>query len=166
VLRHKPEKIGLELDREGWVPVDELIAAMNRAGVSLDETLLERIVREDEKERYAFSEDGSRIRTNYGHSVPVELGMEPTTPPELLYHGTATRFLASIEAEGLKPGNRLHVHLSPDRRTAVTVGRRHGKPVVLEIETLRMHEDGFRFFLSGSGIWLTSEVPPQYIRFP
>ncbi len=166
VLRHKPETIGLSLDQGGWARVDELIVASNRSGVSLDEGLLREVVEQNDKQRFAFSDDGLRIRASQGHSIPVELGLEPLVPPEFLYHGTATRFLESIKKRGLVPGNRLHVHLSPDEPTAVRVGQRHGKPVVLTVRAGHMHANGFTFYLSANGVWLTERVPAEYIEFP
>lgn len=106
------------------------------------------------------------IRANYGHSLPIDLGIEPVEPPELLYHGTAVRFLVSIKMKGIVPKERTHVHLSPDEESAREVGQRHGKPVVLNIQSRRMHEDGFKFYLSASGLWLTGKVPPEYVIFP
>ena len=166
VLRHKPERIGLTLDQGGWARVDELIAAANRAGVPLDEALLRQVVEQNDKQRFAFSEDGLRIRASQGHSIPVEMGLEPQEPPAFLYHGTATHFLPSIHKQGLVPRGRLHVHLSPDEHTAVKVGQRHGKPAVLTIQAGRMAEDGYEFYLSANGVWLTKHVPVEYIVFP
>jgi putative RNA 2'-phosphotransferase len=166
VLRHKPETIGLSLDQGGWARVDELIVASNRSGVPLDEGLLREVVEQNDKQRFAFSDDGLRIRASQGHSIPVELGLEPLMPPEFLYHGTATRFLQSIRRQGLAPGRRNQVHLSPDERTAVRVGQRHGNPVVLTVQAGRMYANGFTFYLSANGVWLTERVPAEYIKFP
>jgi putative RNA 2'-phosphotransferase len=166
VLRHKPETIGLSLDRGGWARVDELIAAANRAGMPLDQASLQQVVEQNDKQRFAFSDDGRRIRASQGHSLPVDLGLEPLAPPQVLYHGTATRFLNSIQRQGLVPRGRTHVHLSPDEPTAVRVGQRHGKPVVLRVQARRMHQDGFRFYLSANGVWLTQKVPVEYLVFP
>jgi putative RNA 2'-phosphotransferase len=166
VLRHHPERIGLSLDQGGWARVDELIAAARRAGVELDLVRLRTVVEHNDKQRFAFSDDGLQISASQGHSIPVDLGLESLTPPESLYHGTTTRFLQSIRDQGLVPGHRNHVHLSPDERTAVKVGQRHGQPVVLIIQARRMHQDGFKFYLSANGIWLTGNVPARYIVFP
>lgn len=166
VLRHDPGRIGLTLDPAGWADVEELLAAAWRAGVALDRALLERVVVENDKRRFAFSADGARIRASQGHSVPVQLGLEPRTPPAVLYHGTATRFLEAIRREGLRPGQRTHVHLSTDEATARTVGRRHGAPVVLEVAAGRMAEEGHEFLLSENGVWLTRAVPTRYLAFP
>lgn len=163
VLRHEPGKIGLVLDAAGWVAVDELLAACAAHGVKLDRALLETVVRQNDKQRFSFSADGTRIRANQGHSVEIELGYAPATPPELLYHGTATRFLASIRQQGLLKGARHHVHLSADVETATRVGQRHGQPVVLTVQAAAMVEDGFTFYLSANGVWLTEQVPVAYL---
>jgi putative RNA 2'-phosphotransferase len=165
VLRHDPEKIGLTLDAAGWAEVDELIAAAARSGVDLDRETLARVVAENDKQRFALSPDGRRIRANQGHSVDVDLGLEPRTPPERLFHGTASRFVDSIRASGLHAASRAHVHLSADAETARTVGQRHGTPVVLTIAAGRMHRDGRLFFRSANGVWLTDAVPAEYIGF-
>lgn len=159
VLRHKPEAIGLTLDAEGWADVDDLLARADPA-LALDRALLEEVVATSDKKRFALSEDGRRIRANQGHSVAVDLGLERREPPALLFHGTATRFLAAIEREGLKPGRRQHVHLSRDVETARTVGRRHGKPVILQVAAGTLHAAGQAFYLSDNGVWLTDHVAP------
>ena len=164
VLRHKPSAAGITLDRHGWADVDALIRGTNaNTHHRLDRDTLETIVREDDKQRYQFSEDGTRIRAVQGHSVPVEVEMETLPPPPVLWHGTATRFLDSILAEGLKPMSRLYVHLSKDVPTAVKVGLRHGKPVVLRVDTEKMAQDGYLFRRAANGVWLTETVPPQYL---
>lgn len=163
VLRHKPEHIGLTLDAEGWADVDELTRRALESGVILDRPTLRQIVEQAEKKRFSFSEDGKRIRANYGHSIPVSLTEESTEPPEFLFHGTAKRFLSSIETEGLGPGTRQYVHLVEDETTASEVGRRHGEPIVLVIKAHEMHEKGYEFFKTDSAIWLTKEVPVEYI---
>jgi putative RNA 2'-phosphotransferase len=166
VLRHKPERFGLSLDKHGWARVDQLLAAANRAGVSLNEERLQQVVRQSDKQRFALSRDGCSIRANYGHSVSVDLELQPVKPPDVLFHGTATRFTEGIKKQGLRRGRRLYVHLSPDEPTAINVGKRHGKPTVLIVNALRMYEKGFQFYRSDSGIWLTEKVPPEYIGFP
>jgi len=166
VLRHKPQTIGLALDQGGWTRVDELLDRANEAGVSLNEELLQQVVEQNDKQRFSFSEDGLRIRANYGHSIPIDLGFEKLKPPEFLFHGTATRFLEAIKSEGLIPKNRNYVHLSPDEYTAVKVGRRHGRPTVLIIQAGRMYEYGFQFLRSANGVWLTERVPSDHIIFP
>jgi putative RNA 2'-phosphotransferase len=166
VLRHAPEKIGLALDSAGWVEVEALLAACRRHGRAMERTELEEIVATNEKKRFAFSEDGRRIRASQGHSVEVKLGYVAETPPAKLYHGTATRFLEAIRAEGLRKGERHHVHLSADEKTAHSVGTRHGKPVVLVVEAGEMLARGHSFFRSENGVWLTEHVPAEFLGFP
>ena len=165
VLRHQPEKIGLSLDQSGWASVERLIEASSRRGFDFTREELQNVVDGNDKKRFSLSEDGLWIRANQGHSIKVELGYAPTAPPEILYHGTAERFLTSIKQQGLIKGKRHHVHLSADVDTATTVGRRHGKSVVLRIEAGRMSQDGFIFYLSANGVWLTEHVPAQYLAF-
>jgi putative RNA 2'-phosphotransferase len=166
VLRHDPAKFGVVLDDAGWTRVDDLLAAAARAGVPLDDALLRRVVEENDKRRFALSDDGAMIRASQGHSVAVDLGLEPAEPPSILFHGTATRFLDSIRRDGLVPGSRRHVHLSADAGTATTVGARHGRPAILRVAAGRMHADGHRFFLSANGVWLTDAVPAAYLVSP
>lgn len=166
VLRHAPEAIGIALDEAGWVPVDQLLAALARAGKALDREDLAQIVAESDKQRFAFDGRGEHIRARQGHSIDVDLGYAERVPPELLYHGTATRFLAAIREQGLQRGERHHVHLSSDARTARSVGQRHGKPIVLSVEARRLHERGEPFYLSDNGVWLVDAVAPSYLRFP
>ncbi len=164
VLRHAPEMIGLQLDTQGWADVAELIEKTRASGRKLDREILEEIVATNDKKRYSFSEDGSKIRANQGHSLNIDLGLSCIEPPEVLYHGTTMRFLDSILAHGLRSGNRNHVHLSPDHETAVAVGSRHGKPVVLKIDAAKMHGEGHAFYLSKNNVWLTERVPAEFIR--
>lgn len=166
VLRHEPERVGLTLDREGWADIGKLIERAGAAGVTLTREIVLQIVATNNKQRFAIDEAGLRIRANQGHSIDVDLGLEPCRPPAVLYHGTAATAVASIRAEGLRPGQRQHVHLSPDEATATEVGRRHGKPVVLRVQSGRMWAAGTRFFRSANGVWLTSAVPPGFIEFP
>lgn len=166
VLRHKPEAIGLRLDDEGWADVDELIANAARNGERLTREVIGHVVAQNEKKRFALSDDGTRIRAVQGHSIAVDLRLEPVAPPERLFHGTATRFLDSIRQQGLRGGARQHVHLSADHDTAVAVGQRHGKPVVLEIDAARMAAAGHAFYRSENGVWLTGAVPVEFITFP
>ncbi|MCP5551015.1 MAG: RNA 2'-phosphotransferase [Akkermansiaceae bacterium] len=166
VLRHQPEVIGLPLDEEGWAEVSVLLNLLSRHGRATAIDQLRRVVAESDKQRFRFSEDGRFIRANQGHSIRVELNLAPRRPPEILFHGTATRFLDAILAEGLNPGTRQQVHLSRERDTAFAVGRRHGKPVVLTVSAGRMEADGFVFFLSDNGVWLTDRVPPIYLSLP
>lgn len=165
VLRHNPGKIGVSLDAAGWVDVDVLLAALKRRGRRIDRARLDFVVEHNNKKRFEYDGSGARIRASQGHSVPVDLGYEPQDPPETLYHGTATRSLDSIFAEGLLPGGRHHVHLSMDVETAVKVGSRHGKPVVLLVAAARMRADGRAFFRSTNGVWLTEHVAPEYLSF-
>lgn len=163
VLRHKPDAIGLTLDPQGWVSIDELVEKGNAAGTQFGREDLLHVVETSDKKRFSISTDGLRIRAAQGHSVAVELGLSPQEPPSVLYHGTATRFVDSILSEGLKPQDRQHVHLSIDEATARRVGQRHGKPFILKIEALRMHTKGFKFFLADNGVWLTDQVPPEFL---
>jgi putative RNA 2'-phosphotransferase len=163
VLRHRPERIGLELDANGWAEVEQLLARLPRAGVTLERAELDAIVRESDKRRFALSDDGRRIRASQGHSIEVELGYPPTRPPARLFHGTAERNLAKIREHGIHRGRRHHVHLSATRTTAESVGRRHGKPIVLVVDATRMHAAGHVFFISANGVWLVTHVPPEYI---
>lgn len=166
VLRHNPGDIGLALDEAGWADVDELIAKAGRARRRLSRALIEEVVATSDKQRFKLSDDGKRIRANQGHSTPVDLGLEPTAPPERLFHGTAAHNLEPIQREGLKPGSRQHVHLSPDAETAHRVGQRHGRPVILVVESAAMAGAGYTFFMSDNGVWLTDRVPPQFIKVP
>ena len=163
ILRHKPQTIGITLDEHGWADVNALIEGVNKTH-PLDMESLERIVAEDEKKRYSFNEDKTKIRANQGHSVNVDVELKEAEPPEILYHGTGEKFVAAIDMEGLKPKSRLYVHLSCDTETATKVGKRHGKPVIYEIAAGRMYKDGFKFFISENGVWLTSKVPVEYIK--
>jgi len=163
VLRHKPGTIGLTLDSEGWADVAELLAAANATGNQLDLELLVRVVHENDKQRFTFSDDGKRIRANQGHSIDVDLGLTRLEPPTVLYHGTVARFLESIEQQGLLPQSRQYVHLSADRSTASIVGSRRGKPIVLTVASGQMKDDHFDFFRSKNGVWLTAHVPPKYL---
>lgn len=165
ILRHKPETIGITLDEHGWADVNALLDGVNRTGkYALDRAKLEEIVRTDEKQRYSFSEDGTKIRANQGHSVQVDVELTELTPPEYLWHGTAERFAERILTEGLKPMSRLYVHLSPDEETARRVGVRHGKLYLLRVHTGEMARQGYRFFRSENGVWLTKHVPPQFLE--
>jgi putative RNA 2'-phosphotransferase len=166
VLRHKPETIGLRLDGAGWVNIADLLAALDAHGRPVTRAELEEVVATNEKQRFACDEEGKRIRANQGHSVEIELDYAPAEPPEILYHGTASRFLGSIFASGLVKGQRHHVHLSADTETALKVGQRHGKPVVLTVKAAAMHAAGQVFYLSANGVWLTDAVPPAYLEFP
>ena len=164
VLRHKPDKIGLTLDSEGWANVDDLIECCNKKSEFITIELIEKVVATNDKKRFAFNADKTKIRANQGHSLQVDLHLTPKKPPELLYHGTATRFLNSIKAQGLISGNRQYVHLSSDMETAIKVGKRHGNPIVLTIRAWQMFESNMIFYISENGVWLTNQVPTKYIE--
>lgn len=166
VLRHQPEKIGLKLDEQGWANTQELIEKINKSGTPFNLNILQQVVENNNKKRFAFNADGSQIRASQGHSIKIDLGYTPTQPPEFLYHGTATRFLESIHEQGINKGSRHHVHLSKDIPTAKSVGGRHGVPVILTIKAQAMFEDGYKFFVSVNNVWLTESIPVQYIAFP
>ena len=164
VLRHNPAKAGLTLDGNGWADVDKLLAGLNRSRrspVTLDD--LKEVVATNDKQRFSFNADYTKIRANQGHSVKVDVELREAEPPDILYHGTAEKFMESIKAEGLKAKTRLYVHLSADEETAVKVGRRHGVPRVLLIDAGKMYADGFKFYLSENGVWLTESVPAEYV---
>ena len=164
ILRHKPEEINISLDEHGWANVEELILGINQSGREINMEKLEEIVRTDSKQRYSFNEDKTLIRANQGHSIPVDVELKESVPPNILYHGTADRFLSSILKEGLKPMSRLYVHLSENIVTAESVGKRHGNPIILKINSKSMYEDGIKFYLSNNGVWLTKEVNIKYIE--
>lgn len=163
ILRHKPDVIGITLDEHGWANVDELIAGVSKTH-PLTMSMLEQIVAEDEKQRYSFNEDKTLIRANQGHSIPVDVELEEKEPPEILFHGTGEKYVDSISKEGLIPKSRLYVHLSADEETAVKVGQRHGKPVVFMVKSGEMHRNGFKFYCSVNGVWLTKNVPVEYLE--
>lgn len=163
VLRHEPDRIGIRLDAQGWVAVDDLLAGLAAAGKDIDRAKLETIVATSEKKRFTLSEDGVWIRAAQGHSVKVDLGLEAVEPPETLYHGTATKSIDAIMAEGLKPRSRQQVHLSQDIETATKVGARHGDPVILTVAAGQMHRDGCIFNRAENGVWLTDTVPTAYL---
>lgn len=165
VLRHAPESIGLRLDREGWANIDALVTSAAQHGHSLSRALIAEVCADNDKQRFALSADGSNIRAVQGHSTAaVDIQYQPTTPPPLLFHGTATRFLPAILKQGLLPGQRQYVHLSADPATAATVGARHGKTVVLLVDAARMAAEGRTFFQADNGVWLTVAVPNCYLR--
>jgi putative RNA 2'-phosphotransferase len=164
VLRHRPDSIGLQLDANGWAGVDALLACLAAHGKPIARTLLEQVVEQNDKQRFAFNADRTRIRASQGHSIAVDLGLQTAPPPAVLYHGTASRFLKSIMRGGLHAGNRQHVHLSPDVETARMVGARHGFPVVLRVDAARMAADGQVFYRADNGVWLSGTVAPRYLR--
>ena len=164
VLRHQPETIGLQLDENGWATVADLLPKMaeHKMPVSLEE--LQQVVATNAKKRFAFNADGLKIRASQGHSIEVELDLPQQVPPATLYHGTGEKWVASILANGLGKRSRQHVHLSADTATAIAVGKRHGKPVIFKVAAALMQADGFTFYLSENGVWLTDAVPAKYLR--
>lgn len=163
ILRHEPHRAGLTLETGGWVRVDDLLSGLAAMGEPLTRHELDEIVETNSKKRFTVSPDGTRIRAAQGHSVAIEADLAPVTPPDTLYHGTASRFLDAILAQGLRPMSRQHVHLSSDTATAVEVGRRHGKPVVLAVAARAMAGSGHRFYQADNGVWLTDGVAPEYL---
>ena len=162
ILRHRPEVIGIRLDGHGWAKVDELLAGIQKTH-PIDMAMLEEIVRTDSKQRYSFNEDKTLIRANQGHSIPVDVELPVAEPPDFLWHGTGEKYVAGIDREGLLPRSRLYVHLSLDRDTAENVGKRHGKPVIYKVLSGEMKKDGYSFFRSVNGVWLTKSVPVKYL---
>jgi putative RNA 2'-phosphotransferase len=163
-LRHKPEVAGLELDAQGWTSVAAVLEAMAKDGLSVDRTLLDHVVADNNKQRFEYSSDGMQIRARQGHSVSVELHWPLKQPPDVLYHGTVERFLPAILDEGLRPMARHHVHLSPDIETARNVGSRRGQAIILEVDSNKMAQREMAFFLTDNGVWLTEAVPPRYLK--
>ena len=163
VLRHRPELIGIQLNPQGWVRVDELLEKMAAHGKAMDFATLTEVVVTNNKKRFAFNEDQTMIRANQGHSINIDLGYMPAQPPEFLYHGTASRFVNSILQQGIQKRQRHHVHLSADLDTARSVGSRHGSPVILQVQARLMQAAGIAFFRSENGVWLTEHVDPKYI---
>lgn len=163
ILRHKPSVIGIELDEHGWANVNELIEGINKKQ-PFDMDMLEEIVSTDDKNRYSFNKDKTLIRANQGHSIPVDVELEETIPPNILYHGTGEKYVSSINEMGLIPKSRLYVHLSADIETATTVGKRHGTPIIYTVDCKQMISDGFVFYLSANHVWLTKSVPVRYLK--
>ena len=166
ILRHKPEVIGITLDEHGWADVNELIKGINDTGeeVEFSKDTLETIVKTDKKQRYSFSQDKTLIRANQGHSIPVDVELEKKEPPKVLYHGTGVKSVKAIQEQGLLPMERLYVHLSTDVETATNVGKRHDTPVIFKVNAEQMQKDGYDFFQSVNGVWLTKEVPTKYLE--
>ena len=167
ILRHKPDAAGIIVDEHGWANVDELINGIvktDKKYIGLNIDIIEEVVRTDNKQRYSFNEDKTLIRANQGHSIQVDVGLEQKEPPEFLYHGTGKKYVESISKQGLIPKSRLYVHLSKDTETAVNVGKRHGEVVLYLIKSREMHQNQYKFYLSENGVWLTKEVPVEYME--
>lgn len=164
ILRHKPETIGINLDEHGWANVQDLINGINNSGRTITFEQLEEIVQTNDKKRYSFNDDKTLIRANQGHSINVDVELKEAIPPKVLYHGTGEKYLESILKDGIKHKNRLNVHLSKDIETATKVGKRHGKPIILKIDTEAMLKDGIKFYLSENEVWLTSDIAPKYFE--
>lgn len=164
VLRHKPKAIGLVLDSNGWADVNELIVKSDAQGIKITLDILKIIVEINEKKRFAFKDNFTKIRANQGHSIEVDVELKLTPPPDVLYHGTALKNKEAILKGGIIKMDRLHVHLSHEEETAKKTGTRHGEPVVFTVDAKKMHEDGNRFYLSENGVWLTEYVPARYIK--
>jgi putative RNA 2'-phosphotransferase len=164
ILRHKPEVIEITLDEHGWASVNDLICGIEKNNPGFNMDILEQIVKTDNKQRYSFNDDKSLIRANQGHSVNVDVELKEKEPPEYLYHGTGEKYIKSINQDGLIPKSRLYVHLSKDIKTAENVGKRHGKEVVYRIDSRQMYRDGYKFYLSENGVWLTKKVPVKYLE--
>ena len=166
VLRHNPGALGLDLAPGGWADVDTLLDRARADGRSIDRSLLKRVIAQGEKERFALSDDETKIRANYGHSIEVDLDLTPTVPPAQLYHGTARQTLPAIRKEGLRPQSRQFVHLSSTREEATRVGRRHGTPVVLHVDAQELHRAAHTLYRSTDAVWLTERVPPPFLDIP
>ena len=163
ILRHKPEVIGITLDEHGWANVHDLVKGINKTQ-HFTMGMLEKIVEEDNKQRYSFNREKTLIRANQGHSINVDVELKEMIPPDILYHGTGMKYCNSIYRDGLKPKSRLYVHLSKDIDTAINFGSRHGEPVVYKIKAREMYNDGYKFYFSANGVWLTKEVPIIYLE--
>ncbi|NAS30025.1 RNA 2'-phosphotransferase [Flavobacteriaceae bacterium R38] len=165
ILRHQPEKIGLKLDENGWADVQELLNKMNKHHFSIDIAELKEVVINNDKQRFIFNDDETKIRANQGHSINVDLKYKPKQPPEFLYHGTVEKFIGSIKEKGLLKMQRHHVHLSEEKETAFKVGARRGKPIILIVKSEEMYKQGIPFFRSDNGVWLTDNVQSEFINF-
>lgn len=165
ILRHKPHSVGIELDKKGWAETKSLLKGLKRKGFILGLEDLKEVVKTDNKQRYIFSEDYSKIRANQGHSLDVDLDLVQTEPPEFLFHGTTKKNINSIKERGIVRGTRQYVHLSENRETADDVGKRYGKPHILIIKAKEMYSAGFKFYLSENQVWLCDHVEPQFIIF-
>ncbi|WP_299891578.1 RNA 2'-phosphotransferase [uncultured Lacinutrix sp.] len=166
ILRHNPQKINLELDENGWANVEELLEKSNKNNTRFSMETLEEVVETNDKKRFTFNDDKTKIRANQGHSIKtIDLELKPIKPPTFLYHGTVGKFMKSIRAEGLQKMSRQHVHLSSDLETATKVGSRRGQAIILSIRTKDMHNKGYTFYKSKNDVWLTDKVPPEFIDF-
>lgn len=163
ILRHKPETIGITLDEHGWAKVDELIKGVSEK-YPINMRVLEDLVRLDDKQRYSFNEDKTLIRANQGHSIPIDLELKETKPPLFLFHGTGEKYVEMIDIDGLIPKSRQYVHLSKTVHTAIDVGKRHGEPVIYLVESRKMYEQGYKFYCSANGVWLTNNVPVEFLQ--
>jgi putative RNA 2'-phosphotransferase len=168
VLRHNPGQIGLELDKNGWADVKKLLRHCEevKRARGLNREIMDEVVATNNKKRFEYSKDGTKIRARQGHSVEVDLGNKPTEPPETLYHGTPTKFVEPIKSGGLLKMNRHAVHLSKDYATALDVGKRRGKPVIIKVKAKKMHDDGHQFYLTANGVWYTEHVPTDFLVWP
>ncbi|AGC75778.1 putative RNA 2'-phosphotransferase [Nonlabens dokdonensis] len=165
VLRHDPSKIGITLDNQGWIAVDTLLTQLKEHDKEISFDTLKNVVETNDKQRFAFNEDQTKIRANQGHSITVDLKYRPLEPPELLYHGTVAKFVDGIKEKGLLKMNRHHVHLSESLETAIKVGARRGKPIILTVQATAMYKAGYQFYKSENQVWLTDVVPTNYIEF-
>lgn len=164
ILRHQPEKINLTLDQNGWADIEELIEKSTKHKVYFTMEILKEVVETNNKKRFTFNEDLTKIRANQGHSINIDINLDPIEPPAELYHGTSIKNIDSIRATGIDKRSRQHVHLSHEISTAKNVGSRHGKPIILTIDSKQMHSDGCLFYLSKNGVWLTDYIDPKYIK--
>ena len=164
ILRHKPELINLKIDEHGWVEVDQLLKGINDRGRYISKEMLDIIVNTNNKKRYQYNDDQTKIRANQGHSIKVDVELQEKVPPDILYHGTAQKYLDKIKKSGIRKMNRLYVHLSKDIQTAINVGKRHGQPIVLVIDTKKMLRDGYKFYYSYNGVWLCDDIAYSYIE--
>lgn len=165
ILRHSPQTVQIQLDENGWANVDELITKCAKQKHIFTFKELEEVVATNDKKRFIFNEDKTKIRANQGHSIAIDLALQPQTPPDYLYHGTVSKFLNDIKKDGLLKMSRQHVHLSAEKETAIKVGSRRGLPVILIVQSSKMHQDGYSFYLSENGVWLTDHIPSNYIEF-
>ena len=163
-LRHRPEQADLQLTSTGWAQIDDVLKALTREGFEFDREALAELVAQSDKQRFEVSDDGRRIRARQGHSLQIQGDWKLADPPDRLYHGTVDRFLETIIREGLRPMGRHHVHLSPDMETARRVGGRRGTPVILAVQAGALAASGRPFYVTGNGVWLVEQVPPEYLQ--